>query len=29
MAEEREHYSREGTRGRADIAVDAYGKMAP
>jgi uridine kinase len=29
MTEEREHYAREGTRGRADIAVDAYGKMAP
>jgi hypothetical protein len=28
MADEAAHYAREGTRGRADIAVDAYGKMA-
>lgn len=29
MTQERALYAREGTRGRADITVDAYGKMAP
>ncbi len=28
MREETEHFAREGTRGRADLRVDAYGRMA-
>ncbi|QCB95321.1 uridine kinase [Cellulomonas shaoxiangyii] len=29
MADEQEHFAREGTRGRADVHLDAFGMMTP